>query len=242
MLRGQIDRLKAAGAEESAASPKLLDAEWTVARVLGRQARDYLVSRKMLDAGREQGVADGALAFSAEAMAIDLGADAGLRFGQLVVADDQRSFPAGPTLIGRVEQVSRHCSLLCRTQDDGFRLLVRTARRIEGRLQFGASGLLVGTGEPFCRLRYIPIDEPIAAGDEVFTLEGQGALDQPAYCGRVERIERLPSSGHWDVWVRPPSLATPVDRVAVLRFDLNEQRVASKTSDASGTTAKGAIE
>ena len=99
----------------------------------------------------------------------------------------------------------------------------RAGRRDHPGLATGARGVLCGTGEDLCRLKWIASTEPVNVGDEVYTDAQASSLPQPMYYGKVVRAEA--GLTHWEIWVEPATTGHDVQTVQVLRRRLNPLRV-----------------
>ncbi len=184
-------------------NPPLLAANCVPARILSTPAQTYLVRHHLLDAGQLQGVDKDALVLRPATPLVDRGAHAGVEDGNVVLA--------GSCVWGKIAAVGPYTSTVCPMTEPGFRDLVRLAvASTDGHtLRFGAKGILEGTGEPLARLRMVETTEPVAEGDLVYSMAGQGFVDAPLLCGRVVRVERPHGAGHWDIWVAPASDEPP---------------------------------
>ena len=189
--------------------PPLLSGKCVPARILGTPARAYLARHHLLDAGRAQGVEVDAAVLRPATPVIDRGQGAGVEDGNVVLA--------GSCVWGKIASTGPHTSTVRSVTDPGYRDLVRLAAASAGgrSLRFGAKGILEGNGEPLARLRMIEITEPVAEGDLVYSMAGQGLVDVPLLCGRVVRVERPHGAGHWEIWVAPAIDETP-DNLAIL--------------------------
>jgi hypothetical protein len=191
------------------------------ARVLGRQAKSFLVERDVLDIGRSKAVRRGSLVVDADealdqSQVVDQGAAAGIQANRLVVS--------GRRIWGRIAEVGPNTSTVQRSNDTGYRDLVQLASLQEGRLQFSARGMLVGTGQRLCKIELVETTQPVTVGDLVFTAD-DGVLDSPLLYGRVMKLERKPGAAYWEIGVEPAvAVAVPPSRVAVLKMDLNPAR------------------
>lgn len=192
------------------ANPPLLTAECISARVLGAAAQSYLARNQLLDVGHWQGVERGDTVLRPATPLVDRGMSAGVDSGNLVLA--------GSCVWGKVAWVGSHTSTVCPMTEPGYRDLVRLATPAgQGRsLRLGAKGMLEGTGEALARLRMIETTEPVAEGDLVVSMAGQGFVDMPLVCGKVVRVESPHGAGHWEIWVAPAAGEMP-DTVAILR-------------------------
>ena len=188
------------------------------ARVLGRQARDFLVEARILDVGSHAGVRGEALVVGGPKSLLDQGANRRLESDELVLAEDR--------VWGKIVEVGPQTSTVRTPCEPGFRDLVRLgAPPTSGRPpRLGPQGLLEGTGEPLARVRRVEVTEPVAVGDAVYTASGQGCLPQPLLYGFVVRVERPVGTAHWEIWMKPAFDAEPED-VVVLRPQINPARV-----------------
>jgi cell shape-determining protein MreC len=191
------------------------------ARVLGQQARDFLSRRNLLDAGSQAGVDPGALVLGRFSPLVDCGGDAQVRSGQLVCALGN--------VWGKIADVGPWTSTVRTVTEPGYRDVVRllgpSAAGSPGRS--GPQGVLEGTGESLSRVRHVPVTEPAAVGDVVVSQAGQGLLANLLVCGRVVRVERTAGAAYWDIWMQPAVAAGQLDRVTVVRGELNRDRVAA---------------
>jgi cell shape-determining protein MreC len=187
----------------------LLAVECVPARILGTQAQSFLARHRLLDAGRSRGVGPEDLVLRPATVLVDRGADRGIEDGQVVLA--------GSCVWGKITSAGSHTSTVCPVTEPGYRDLVRLAApSADGlTLRIGAKGILEGTGEPLARLCMIETTEPVARGDLVYSMAGQGFVDMPLLCGRVVEVERLQGAGHWEIRVAP-AVDDPPDRLAIL--------------------------
>jgi cell shape-determining protein MreC len=196
-------------AQRDSQDPSLLAAKCIPARILGTPAQAYLARHHLLDAGRASGVETDALVLQPATPLVDRGTQAGVADGNVVLA--------GSCVWGKIVSAGLHTSTVCPVTEPGFRDLVRLAATApDGRtLRFGAKGILEGTGESLARLRMIETTEPVAEGDLVYSLAGQGFVETPLLCGRIVRVEAPLGAGHWEIWVAPAIDAAP-DELAIL--------------------------
>jgi len=214
------------------AADSLLVTRAIEARVLGRQARAYLGRRDLLSAGSTNGIEPEALVVDEGPQQIDLGEDRDIEPGRLVLA--------GRRVWGKIVEVGPHTSTVRRITESGYRDLVQLASISDGRLQFGPRGVLEGgvskdgatedehADKSLCRIRLIETVEPVTVGDRVYTAGREGMIRSPLLYGTVVRAEATPGASHWKIWVQPAMEASRIERVAVLRTELNPQRVAAQ--------------
>lgn len=219
-LRQELHDLRAelatARAAQDAGSDALLAARWLPARVLGLQARTFLSRRGCLDAGSSAGIEPDQLVVDLTPAIIDRGQDGRVRSGQLVCHQSR--------VWGKVSAVSGSTSSVQSVTDRGYRDLVilgepGTAQRPEG--------ILEGTGEPLARIRLIPVTDPIAVGDAVYSASASGIVADRLLTGRIARVERPAGSPHWEIWMTPALDRLP-ERVAVLLLEMNAARAAGQ--------------
>ena len=191
---------------------RLLTARCVKARVLGQQARAFLARQYMLDVGSQAGVQPDALVVDAPPELIDLGSDAGLEAGQLVLSRGR--------VWGKVVEVGPSTSIVRTVTEPGYHDLVQLAGQ-------GPQGILEGTGEPLARVRLIEVTEPVALGDPVCAAAAKGVLPEPLLYGRIVRLQRPVGAAHWEIWMQPAARPGRTEQVAVLRIELNPQRVAA---------------
>jgi cell shape-determining protein MreC len=197
-------------------SDSLLAARPIEARVLGSQARGWLESRAILDAGATARLAPGALVLEGAAT-LDLGDDIGIDEGNLVLM--------GREVWGQVVSVAGWTSMARHVTQSGYRDVVQLAQTSDDRLRLGPRGILEGTGKSLCRIRMVPVTEPVSVGDVVFTA-ADGAPTAALCYGRVVRIEQPRGADHWEIWMQPAVDSRRLrGTVAVLRTELNPARV-----------------
>ncbi len=207
-LQSVRDQLRLLG-DRAEGAPPLLAAQCIPARVLGAAAQSYLARHHLLDAGWAQGAEPGDLVLRPAPYLVDRGTSAGVENGNLVLA--------GSCVWGKIVSVGSHTSTVCPMTEPGYRDLVclATTGAPSRQLRLGARGILEGTGEPLARLRMIETTEPVAEGDFVVSMAGQGFVDLPLVCGKVVRVERPHGAGHWEIWVAPAADET-AERLAIL--------------------------
>lgn len=211
-------------AEKNRPSNRLLVAGAVRARVLGVQARAFVAKTHLLDAGRADGAERGAAVIQEAATVVDQGVQGGVQNGQVVLA--------GCRVWGKVLFAGDHASSVCRMTEPGFRDLVcLAAPPAEGRpARRGPRGILEGTGEPLARLRMIAATEPVAEGDLVYSLAGEGFVEEPLLCGRVARVQRPQGAACWELWVEPAADDSDGE-LAILRAAVNPGRMAQAAAD-----------
>jgi cell shape-determining protein MreC len=203
----------------ASATEPLLRAEAIQVRVLGRTAQTFLRGRDLLDFGARSGANLGALVVDGNGALVDAGADLGLRPGRLVLA--------GRRVWGKLAAVSSQTSSVERLTDRGYRDTVQLVRHdpAGGDVRPGPRGMLAGNGEPLCRIELIETTDPVAVGDEVWTI-ADGVVTSPLDYGRIVRVERPAAGSHWQIWMAPAIGSDVPQQVAVLKLELNTARIA----------------
>ncbi len=201
---------------------RLLLAQCVPANVLGREARAFLGRQHLLDQGAPSGIEPGELVLDNVPPTVDRGADAQLEPGRLVLSRNR--------VWGKIVDVGRYTSTVCTVTEPGFRDLVclGTPGDASNNQHRGPQGILEGTGEPLARIRLVEATEPVAVGDPVYTLAGEGVLPEPLLCGHVARAEHAVGATHWEIWMQPAVQPQDPERVAVLHVKLNPLRVAER--------------
>ena len=198
--------------------PKLVQA-----RVLGPQARAFLERLDLLDAGRNAGLETDALVFDASTVTLDQGRNAELSVDDLALA--------GRRIVGKLVVVGPQTSVVRKVTDPGYRDLVQLAQSSGEGLRTGARGVLEGAGESLCRIRMVEVTEPVSTGDLVLAAGETGASSFGAVYGRVARVERRAGDAHWQIWMEPAAGRESPSEVAVLRLELNPERIARTPDD-----------
>ena len=200
-------------ASESLLVPDLLEAI-----VLGEENAALWRSGKLIDTGRTDGLLESALVLEDSNSLIDQGSDAGLKTGQPVYA--------GRIVIGRIAQVGRLSSTYEPVTHPNYRGRARLARKTQEGLVFGAGGILVGQGQPFCRLERVSSIVPVSVGDDVYTDTSDGLFPEPMYYGKVVTVKLQPGSPRWEITVKPAASELNPQTVQILRKQINPLRIA----------------
>jgi cell shape-determining protein MreC len=198
-------------------SEPLLQAGCVEARVLGQQAIAYLSRRVLLDVGRHGGIEPDALVVSQRPTLIDCGRDHRVKPGQLVLCEGE--------VWGQVTEVGPYTSVVRTVTEPGYRGLVRLVSPSKHRAG-EPQGVLEGVGPREARIRLVPVTEPVSVGDLVYAAADQGIQTEPLLYGRVVRVGRSPGEADWEIRVEPAACASVIERVTVLRTEINPRRVA----------------
>jgi len=189
-------------------SPPAFSAHLLQARVLGEETSALWRGGFLLDRGQQHGLRERDLVLRDDGLLIDVGEDR-----------VERGFPvyAGRCVLGRIQQVGRWTSTVHRVTDASFRGRAQLIRRTAGGYVFGATGVMEGTGEGRCRLTLIPPSEPVAVGDDVYTLSDGGVFPVPMFYGKVVQTELPENAAHWKILVKPAAADSRPRSVQILR-------------------------
>ena len=198
--------------------PKLLQA-----RILGQAAMALLNHQHTIDRGLPNGVLpDSAVVASlSSAILIDAGTDHDLVPGKTVLSAN--------TILGRSRDTGQHTSVVQLVQDIDYRDTIRLARRTQDGLNWGAAGVLQGTGTELLRITHIPSQYPVHPGDLVVSMREKGIVSTPLVYGTVETCELTPDRSQWQIAMRSPLSVSLLDQVFIVSPGLNASRTLSKT-------------
>lgn len=109
---------------------------------------------------------------------LDKGQKSGLKIDDVIVVD------AG--LVGRVCDVSNNTSRVILLCDRNFcaSAIVSRSRQV---------GMVYGTGDGYCKLRYLPLESDIEVGDEIVTSGFSDIFPKGLFIGRVYKIVEEPN-------------------------------------------------
>lgn len=144
-------------------------------------------------------------------MILDRGETSGLKSKQPVYA--------GRCVVGTLADVGHWISRVRLLTDPEYRGRARILRQVEDGFAYGPEGILAGTGESLCRLRYLSRTESVRVGDRVYT---NGAV--PMYYGQIVRAELDENAPEWNVWLKPAIDLESLPSVQVLRQTLDPPR------------------
>ncbi len=202
-------------------SAPLLIADLLEARVLGQESVGLWRGGWLLNRGRDASLVESDLVLQDDTPLVDAGAADRLEPG----------FPvfAGRTVLGRIRHVGRWSSSLEAITARTFRGHAQLIRKTPNGFVFGATGVIKGTGKPFCRLDMIAATEPVAVGDGVYTISDGGVFPYPMYYGKVRRASLISGASHWNIDVEPVIGTARPRTVLVLRRRLNPKQAPPPT-------------
>lgn len=220
LLREQLHRNERIGRSpyRGEASEPLTSADLISARVLGEETAGLWRSGYLLDGGSRSGLAESDLVLQDDAALVDVGEGEKLETGFAVFA--------GRCVVGRIRNVGRWTSTIEPVAAIGFRGRAQLVRKTERGFAFGAIGVIEGTGEGDCNLTMIPAAEPVAVGDDVYTISDGGVFPFPMYYGRIVRADLPATASLWTIRVEPAAETARPRTVQILRRRLNPKRLA----------------
>lgn len=211
LLEEELQRAKRLGVspyrDQNAKSPMKI--ELLQAHVMGEETAALWRGGLLLDRGAGDGLAESDLVLKDDGRLIAAGKRQKLQPGYPVFA--------GRCVIGRVRTVGKWTSTVEPITAVDFRGHAQIIRKTSEGFVFGASGVIQGTGEDDCRLTLIPPSEPVAVGDEVYTLSDGGVFPVPMYYGRVTKANLPGGATHWEIHVSPATHNARPRTVQVLR-------------------------
>ncbi len=218
-LRGRLTAAEGQASFTANQQPLVLP-KFVEARVLGLQGRALLNHLLVVDAGRAAQILPESFVLDGPGTVLDLGADAQLRSGQLVL-DHYRVW-------GKIVEVGPRVSRVLPIDAPEYRDIVRIVDRDDTQHVHGR-GMLEGTGQGSCRIRLVDTTRPVAVGDLVYSATDEEQLAAKLLYGEVDRVEREPGAPHWDITVRPSPVAQVPSRVTVLTSEINVTRLANRS-------------
>lgn len=136
---------------------------------------------------------------------INKGRQDGLRPDMLVLS--------GLSVIGKISECSPSASRVLLVTDPGFRLGVIVQRtRHQGVLY----GLSLAAGSGLCRVKYLPLDADIRAGDSIETAGFGATIPKGLNIGAVKKSFRIPGHVYQTAEIAPEADLERVEEVLVV--------------------------
>lgn len=132
---------------------------------------------------------------------IDKGRKHGLKVGMPVVS--------ALGVLGKVAEVGKTVSRVLLLTDPNFSVAVIIQRNRE-------SGLISGTLQNVCRMRYLSADADIRRGDKVITSKISSAFPEGLLVGVVNSVEESQSSPTLECLVEPAISISPMEEVFII--------------------------
>ncbi len=135
-------------------------------------------------------------------LVLDEGEDAGIAKGMAVITVKG--------LAGKIHSVREHFSEVLLLRDPNFSAAVRLQ---EGR----AEGILAGTGEDYCLLKYIPTELKVKEGEVVVTSGLDGIFPAGIPVGVVSAVQEGGAGFFQEIHITPFQRGSTIEEVLVLR-------------------------
>ena len=175
----------------------------------------------IISAGKSAGITRSELVVDGSGAIVDAGSDAGVAAGDRVLS--------GSSVIGRIEKTGRWVSMVQPVTSADFHAQVQLLRASDDGLHFGAVGMLEGTGSLECRLTGISYTDAVTVGDTVVSADINGVRGPRLFFGTVTSAEFL-AGGQWDVRIQPGFTLLELDRVGIVRMNLQTDITAVSTA------------
>lgn len=133
---------------------------------------------------------------------IDKGAKSGIKIGMPVVN------PSG--VVGKVIEAGVNVSKVILVSDPNFNVAAIAQESRE-------NGLLSGTLQGICRLRYLPEDASVAVGEKIVTSKLSSTFPDGILIGTVESIQNHPGTTGTECLVRPATFPSRAEEVLVIK-------------------------
>jgi len=203
----------------------LTDYAMIPAKVLSSSGLPGSLRELIVSAGKSAGITRSELVVDGSGAVLDVGSDGGAAAGDRVLS--------GSSVIGRIEKTGRWVSMVQPVTSADFRAQVQLLRASEDGLHFGAVGMLEGTGSSECQLTGISYTEAVTVGDTVVSADINGVRGPRLFFGTVTSAEFL-AGGQWDVRIQPGFTLSELDRVGIVRLNLQTDAMkiaTAKTTD-----------
>ena len=133
---------------------------------------------------------------------IDKGSDAGIKKGMPVVT--------ALGVVGKIAEVGKRKAKVMLVNDPNFSVAATLQRTRE-------EGLLTGTLQGACRLRYLSHQTDVNAGDIVITSKISTAFPEGLIIGQVSFVEESPSSPTLECFIEPAVTLSQLEEVVVIK-------------------------
>ena len=164
----KLSRNAAAIAEVVSPAEALTDYGTIQAKVISNSGLPGSLRDLVISAGKAQGITRSELVVDGAGAVVDAGTDSGVAVGDRVLS--------GASVVGRIEQTGRWVSMVQPLTAVDFRAQVQLLRASEDGMNFGAVGMLEGTGTSECRLTGISYTDAVTVGDTVVSADINGVL------------------------------------------------------------------
>lgn len=230
----QIGDIQQTSAESPESDPLLITG-LVSASILGREP-DVLKSRFacMLSRGTISAVAVEDLVLADVGTHLNRGSDDGIEPGHPALS--------GQTIVGSIRQVGRWTSTLQLVTDPEYRCNVQLVRETRQGPVVAAAGVLVGSGDGACAVKFVQSSSPVSIGDFVYSRQQDADPTGPFYFGRVVEADCPPGADDWVIKVAPAFEAAKLKSVQILQVSLNPERIVDPAAPAPLATSTTATE
>lgn len=190
------------------------------ARVIGEEMTREPFAKQILKIGSRDGVSRENMVIQAEQILVDQGSEQGISANQLALT--------GRTLLGRITEAGLHTSTLQLVTDPDFRAKVHIYPSDTTNPTHSGEGVLMGSGEDFCTLKFVPTTQPVSVGDDIYTADSSESLPSPVYIGKIVEASHQSDEQFWSIKVQPAMKDKHPETVQVVRTILNPKRLAAK--------------
>ncbi|MDA1014276.1 MAG: hypothetical protein O3A00_07460 [Planctomycetota bacterium] len=194
----------------------LLVPELVEARVVGHERGLKAWSGMLITAEEIKTISAGLPVIDAASLWLDQGVTSDVAVGLPVYS--------GRCVVGRIAHAGSHVATVRLVTDRDYRGRAQLARETSHGLNFGAEGILEGTGSETCVLRHITATTAVSVGDGVYTGGRSDSMPYPMYYGTVASAELAAGARDWSIVVRPAAPLSLMKSVQVLRQTLNSAR------------------
>lgn len=136
------------------------------------------------------------------AMIIDKGEEYGLKQGMPVI-----SFSS---VIGKISETGRKTSKVLLLSDPAFSVAATLQRSRD-------SGLVTGTLQGICRIRYLPLHSDVHLGDKVITSSLSSSFPEGLLIGEIISIQENPNNPTIECLVKPAAPILQTEEVLVIK-------------------------
>jgi len=224
----KLSRNAAAIAEVVNPAEALTDYGMIPAKVISSSGLPGSLRDLVISAGKAQGITRSEVVVDGAGAVVDAGTNAGVAVGDRVLS--------GASVVGRIDQTGRWVSMVQPLTAKEFRAQVQLLRASEEGMNFGAVGMLEGTGTSECRLTGISYTDAVTVGDTVVSADINGVRGPRLFFGTVTSAQFL-AGGQWDVRIQPGFSLTDLDHVGIVRMSLQTDVMTMNTTSANTGSA-----
>ena len=206
----------------------LIEAGVVSAEVISARQLEFLSQQLLLDVpDAEEPRADQLVLQSLSSQGDEETPEVNLVIDQGRAAGMRESLPvmAGQCVVGKLSDVGRRISRVRLVTDPLYRGRARILRTVDDGYAYGPEGILEGTGEELCRLRYVSPKLSVRVGDEVFTADPLTSSSAPLYYGRIVKAELDENAHEWSLWIRPGCRFETLNTVQILQEQIATERI-----------------